>query len=73
MRLGAQARHGEHQFGAAIAAIREMSVLSGVERKEVRRPGEFDALTDDELERALRERLNSLGLLTPDAGSDTRH
>jgi hypothetical protein len=64
-----------HQFGAAIAAIREMGVLSGqrVQRKEVGRPGEFDALTDDELERALRERLNSLGLLTPDAGSDTRH
>jgi len=34
--------------------------------------GEFDNLADDELERAIVERLSALGLL-PDAASDTRH
>jgi hypothetical protein len=43
-----------------------------VERKEVGPPGAFDDLSDDQLERALREQLCALGL-TPDAGSDTRH
>jgi hypothetical protein len=49
-------------------------VLSGqrIERREIGAPGEFDALTDDELERALVERFSALRL-TPDAGSDTRH
>jgi hypothetical protein len=35
-------------------------------------PGEFDALADDRLERAVVERFNALGLM-PDAGSDRRH
>jgi hypothetical protein len=62
------------QFSAAIAAIREMGVLSGqrIERREIGAPGEFEALTDDELLAALRERLRALDL-APDAGSDTRH
>jgi hypothetical protein len=62
------------QFSAAIAAIREMGVLSGqrIERREIGAPGEFEALTDDKLLAALRERLRALGL-APDAGSDTRH
>jgi hypothetical protein len=45
-------------------------LASGSSAKEVGRPGEFEALTDDELERALRERFSASGL-TPDAG--TRH
>jgi hypothetical protein len=62
------------QFSAAIAAITEMGVLSGlrIERKEVGAPGEFDAITDDELVRLLIERFSALGLNT-DAGGDTRH
>jgi len=63
------------QFSAAIAAIREIGVLSGhrIERREIGAPGEFEALTDDELERAIIERFTALGL-TPDAGSNTtRH
>jgi hypothetical protein len=41
-----------------------MGVLSGrrVERSEVGGPGEFEAMTDDELERALREKIAALGL-----------
>jgi phage terminase small subunit len=62
------------QFSAAVTAIKEKSILSGhrIERREVGPPGAFDALTDEELERALVERFNALGLNT-DAGSDTRH
>jgi len=40
--------------------------------REIGAPGEFDNLADDELERAIVERLSALGLL-PDAASDTRH
>ena len=59
---------------AAVAAIKEKGVLSGqrVERKEVGPPDSFDHLTDDELERALVERIRALGLM-PDDGSDTQH
>jgi hypothetical protein len=62
------------QLSAAVAAIKEKGVLSGqrLERREIGAPGEFEALTNDELERALVERFSALGL-TPDAGSDTRH
>jgi len=62
------------QLNAAIAAIKEKGVLSGerIERSEVGPPGEFEALADDELERAVVDRFSSLGLRL-DAGSDTRH
>jgi len=52
------------QAGQLSAAIREMGVLSGqrVERKEIGPPGAFDGLTDDELERALVDALEELGL-----------
>jgi hypothetical protein len=64
-----------HQFSAAISAIREMGVLSGmrIERKEVGPPGAFDDLSDEQLERALRERLARLGLLPDLPGSKTQH
>ena len=74
------------QFSAAVTAIKEKSILSGhrIERREVGPPDSFDHLNDDDLERALIERLKALGLnsdaATPeagtpeaDAGSDTRH
>jgi phage terminase small subunit len=71
------------QCSAAVNATKEKSVLSGhrIERREVGAPGEFDALSDDELERAIVERLGRLGFAvskvegerTPDAESDTRH
>ena len=62
------------QISAAVSAIKKKGVLTGkrIERQEVGRPGEFETMTDDELERALIERFSALGL-TPDAGSDTRH
>jgi hypothetical protein len=51
-----------------------MVTLSGarIEHREVGAPGEFEALTDDELERTVFERFSALGL-TPNARSDTRH
>jgi hypothetical protein len=75
------------QLSAANTAIRGKAVLSGqwIERREVGPPESFDHLTDDELERALVERIRALGLtldvdekaaayhLAPDAESDTQH
>jgi hypothetical protein len=57
------------QYGVATGALKEMGVLSGVrvERSEIGGPGEFDHLTDEELERELVERIRALGLI-PDAG-----
>jgi hypothetical protein len=53
------------QIRAAVAAVQVKAVLSGkwIERAEVGPPGEFDAMTDEELERALIERVQKLGLL----------
>jgi hypothetical protein len=53
------------QNNAANTAIKVKAVLSGkwIERAEIGTPGEFDAMTDEELERALIERVQKLGLL----------
>ena len=70
-----RAAYYAHQYSAAIGAIREKGVLSGVriEKSEVGTPGEFDHLSDDELLQAIRKRFHALSL-TPDPGSDTtRH
>jgi hypothetical protein len=42
------------QISAAVSAIKEKGVLIGkrIERQELGRPGEFETMTDDELERA---------------------
>jgi hypothetical protein len=65
------------QLSPGVAAAKEISVLTGhrVERAEIGAPGEFDALTDEELERALIEHLSELGLTADalDADSDTKH
>jgi hypothetical protein len=75
------------QLSAVVAAIKEKGVLTGqrIERREVGPPDSFDHLTDDELKRALIERIKALGLTpdvdeksgadqpAPDAGSDTQH
>jgi hypothetical protein len=51
------------QLSAAVAAIKVKGVLSGkwIERAEVGAPGEFETMTDEELERALIERMARLG------------
>jgi hypothetical protein len=51
------------QLGAGVSAVKEISILTGhrVERAEIGGPGDFDHLTDDELERLLVERLAQLG------------
>jgi hypothetical protein len=63
----------DKRSSAAVAAIREIGVLSGqcIERKEVGPLGAFDDLSGDQLERAIIERFRTLGLT--DAGSDTQH
>jgi hypothetical protein len=50
---------------AGVSATKEISVLTDhrIERSEVGAPGEFDALSDDDLERALLERISALGLV----------
>jgi hypothetical protein len=53
-----------NQLGAANAAIKGKAILSGnwTEHLEVGGPGEFDNMTDEELERALIEQVHKLGL-----------
>jgi phage terminase small subunit len=50
------------QLSAAVGANKEISILAGirVERSEIGSPGEFDALSDDELKHMLLERLVGL-------------
>jgi hypothetical protein len=45
-------------------AIKGKAILSGkwIERQEVGAPGEYDALSDEELERQIMERVARLGL-----------
>jgi hypothetical protein len=47
------------QLNAANTAIKVKSVLSGkwIERAEVGAPGEYETMTDDELERQIMERV----------------
>jgi hypothetical protein len=51
------------QLGAANTAIKGKGILSGkwVERAEIGAPGEYDALSDEELERQIMERMARLG------------
>jgi ABC-type branched-subunit amino acid transport system substrate-binding protein len=60
------------QNNAACSAVKVKAVLSGkwIERAEIGAPGEFETMTDDELERALMERMARLGLT--DVG-ETQH
>jgi hypothetical protein len=52
------------QNSAAVSAVKVKSVLSGkwIERAEVGAPGEYEALSDEELERQIMERVARLGL-----------
>jgi phage terminase small subunit len=60
------------QLSPAETAIKEISVLTGhrIERAEIGSPGEFDHLSDDDLERLLVERLAELGFAPTLAISD---
>jgi phage terminase small subunit len=55
------------QLNAGVSANREISILTGhrIERAEIGAPGEFDHLSDAELEAAVRERLVALGFVSP--------
>jgi hypothetical protein len=52
-----------NQLSAANTAIKGKGILSGkwVERAEVGTPGEYETMTDDELERQIMERVARLG------------
>jgi hypothetical protein len=52
-----------NQLSAANTAIKGKGILTGkwVERAEVGSPGEYDALSDEELERQIMERVARLG------------
>jgi hypothetical protein len=58
-----------NQLSAANTAIKGKGILTGkwVERAEVGSPGEYDALSDEELERQLMARLAKLGFARVDA------
>jgi hypothetical protein len=60
------------QFGAAVAALKEIGVLSGkrVERSEQGSPGEFDHMTDEELRQAVEERAEAIGFVRK---TETQH
>jgi hypothetical protein len=59
-----------NQLSAANTAIKGKGILSGkwVERAEVGTPGEYETMTDDELERQIMERVARF-----ERGSDTQH
>jgi hypothetical protein len=54
-----------HQYGAAVSALKEKSILSGkrVERSEVGGPGQFDHLSDEELRAEIVREVRELGLI----------
>lgn len=60
------------QLSAAVAAIKEKGVLTGkrIERSEIGAPGEFEAMSDEELEHEVLERFAALGFKVE---SDTAH
>ena len=53
-----------NQLGAANTAIKGKAILSGkwIERAEIGAPGEYETMTDEELERQIMERVARLGL-----------
>jgi hypothetical protein len=57
------------QLSAANTAIKGKGILIGkwVERAEIGAPGEYDALSDEELERQIMERVARLGFARVDA------
>jgi hypothetical protein len=60
------------QPGAACTAVKVKSVLSGkwIERAEVGAPGDYENLTDDELEHQIMERIARLGFTSVAALAD---
>jgi hypothetical protein len=60
------------QLSAANTAIKGKGILTGkwVERQEVGTPGEYDSLSDDELEQQIMERLARLGFTSVAALQD---
>jgi phage terminase small subunit len=64
-----KAAYDSGQFGAANTAIKGKAILSGkwIERAEVGAPGEYENMTDDELERQLMARFAKLGFARVDA------
>lgn len=60
------------QLTAAVAAIKEKGILSGkrIERAEVGGPGDFERMSDDELDRFITSRTGRAGLGAAGKGSE---
>ena len=69
----ARAMHS-HQYGAAVSALKEKSILSGkrIERSEVGLPSEFDHLSDQELRDEIVREVRELGLILVES-SERQH
>jgi hypothetical protein len=63
-----------HQYGAAVSALKEKSILSGkrIERSEVGLPSEFDHLSDQELRDEIVREVRELGLILVES-SERQH
>ena len=63
-----EAALAEKQISAAVAAIKEMGILTGlrIDRREVGKPGEFERLSDEELQHFIASESAKLIDLPPD-------
>jgi hypothetical protein len=62
---GLSRKRAERRFSAAVSALKELGILSGkrLERSEQGTPGEFDHMTDEELDRELIEMAERMGFV----------
>jgi len=64
----------DKQHSAAVAAIKEIGILTGlrIDRREVGQPGDFERMSDDELERFIASETAVLIELPDDRPEEAR-